>query len=101
MKKVKIRNNVWDTNGGGNPFVVFAAGELYEHTPQSNLQVVLGNAELVDVEDETPAEPAAPAPAPAPAEAPAPAAEAAPAEAPAAEPAAAPATKAAKAKPAA
>jgi hypothetical protein len=99
MKKVKIRNNVWDTNGGGNPFVVFAAGELYEQNPQSNLQVTLGNAELVDVEDEKPAEPAAPAPAPAPAEAPAPAAEAAPAEAPAAEPA--PATKAAKAKPAA
>lgn len=91
MQKIKIRNSVWDTNGGGNPFVVFAAGELYEQSPMSMLQVTLGNAELVDVEDQTPAEPAAPAPAPA--EAPAPAAEVAPAETLVAEPAATTKTK--------
>ena len=86
MKMVKIRADVFDCRGDGNPFVRMAAGSLYDESDaDAQRQLALGNADVVDVvAEQAPAEAAAPAPAeaqpeaaaPAPAE---PAAEAAPA----------------------
>lgn len=86
MKMVKIRADVFDCRGDGNPFVRIAAGSLHdEGDAEAQRQLALGNADVVDVvAEQAPAEAAAPAAAPAPAEAQSEAAAPAPAE-PAAE----------------
>ena len=52
MKVVKIRNSYFETDGMGNPRVVFEAGKHYPLTDASQHQVNCGNAELIDAPDD-------------------------------------------------
>lgn len=61
MKLVKIRSSYFETDGNGISSPAFEAGNVYPVTPQSEFQIAIGNAELVDVPDEPQAEAQQPA----------------------------------------
>jgi hypothetical protein len=56
MKAVKIINSYWQTDGAGVAVETWKGGETYPLTPESQAQVNRGNAELVDMADDQPAE---------------------------------------------
>ena len=62
-KVVKIIDSFFATDGHGVARELFVGGQTYPVTPESEVQILRGNAELVDAPDEAPSaeQPAAPA----------------------------------------